>query len=294
MKIMTQRRSNRISTFGSQLTSVVSVSLVLLILGVLALTGIAGRAGSDMLKSNIGFIVKVDRSASEADVNRLKKIFNEAPYVASYVFSSPEEILASESEYLGEDIMSLVDVNPYGAEFDVKVSPDYASADSIASLSAALTDDAAISEVLTESAMIASVNATLERLTWILVAIAAVLLVISVVLIYNTVHLAIYSRRFVIYTMKLVGATGGFIRRPFILAGVFNGLISAAVASVLLICGVVYASGVDAMIASLFSPALCGVVVAMLFIAGALICTVASVFATNRYLRATYDDMFMK
>lgn len=291
---MTQRRSNRISTFGSQLTSIVSVSLVLLILGVLALTGIAGRTGSDMLKSNIGFIVKLDRSASEADANRLKKAFNEAPYVASYVYSSSDEILATESEYLGEDIMSLVDVNPYGAEFDVKVRPDYASADSITAISESLSGDTAITEVLTESTMIAAINSTLERLTWILAAIAAVLLVISVVLINNTVHLAVYSRRFVIHTMKLVGATGSFIRRPFILAGALNGLISAAVASVLLICGVVYASSVDQVIASLFNPALCGVVVGMLFIAGALICTVASVFATNRYLRATYDDMFMK
>lgn len=291
---MTQRRSNRISTFGSQLTSIVSVSLVLLILGVLALTGIAGRTGSDMLKSNIGFIVKLDRSASETDANRLKKNFNKAPYVASYVYSSADEILASESEYLGEDIMTLVDVNPYGAEFDVKVRPDFAVADSIAAISESLAEDAAIAEVLTESTMIAAINSALERLTWILAAIAAVLLVISAVLINNTVHLAVYSRRFVIYTMKLVGATGGFIRRPFILAGAFNGLISAAVASVLLICGVLYASNVDPVVASLFNPMLCGVVIGLLFIVGAFICTVASVFATNRYLRATYDDMFMK
>ncbi len=291
---MAQRRSNRISTFGSQLTSIVSVSLVLLILGVLALTGIAGRTGSDMLKSNIGFIVKLDRSASESETNRLKKLFNEASYVGSYVFSSAEEILASESQYLGEDIMSLVDVNPYGAEFDVKVKPEYARADSIMAISDMLSADEAVSEVLTESSLIASVNSTLERLTWILAAIAAVLLVISIVLIYNTVHLAVYSRRFVIHTMKLVGATGGFIRRPFIIAGAFNGLISAAIASTLLLCGAFYAVSVDDMLAAMFTPGLCLIVVGLLFVAGVLICTVASVFATNRYLRATYDDMFMK
>lgn len=291
---MTQRRSNRISTFGSQLTSIVSVSLVLLILGVLAFTGIASRVGLDILKSDIGFIVKIDRSASDSDANRLKQVFNDAPYVGSYVYSSADEILASEAEYIGEDIMSLVDVNPFGAEFDVKVRPDYANADSIAAISAALASDPLISEVLTESTLIESVNSTLERLTLILAAIAIVLLVISVVLINNTVHLSVYSRRFVIHTMKLVGATSAFIRRPFICAGAVNGLISTAIASVLLVGGSIYASGVDPMLEAVFTPVRCGVVVAFIFVAGVLICTVASVFATNRYLRATYDDMFMK
>lgn len=291
---MAQRRSNRISTFGSQLTSIVSVSLVLLILGVLALTGIAGRIGTDMLKSNIGFIVKLDRSAADPEVNRLKHLLNDAPYVGSYVYSSADEILAAEAEYIGEDIMSLVDVNPFGAEFDIKVRPEYAHADSIFAISESLATDPAVSEVLTESTMIESINSMLERLTLILVAIAAVLLVISVVLIYNTVHLAVYSRRFVIHTMKLVGATGAFIRRPFIVAGAINGLISAAIASVLLICGSLYAASVDPMLEAVLTPARCAIVVAFVFVAGVLICTTASVFATNRYLRATYDDMFMK
>jgi len=291
---MAQKRSNRISTFGSQLTSIVSVSLVLIILGVLALVGIAGQSGIDMLKSNLGFIVKIERTASDSEVNRLKKYFAGAPFVASYVFSSAEEILAAESEYLGDDIVALVDVNPYGAEFDVKVKGDYASVDSIEALSAMIVADAAVEDVLTETSMIAAVNSTLSRIAWILLAVALALLLISVILINNTVHLAIYSRRFVIYTMKLVGATGSFIRRPFVIAGAINGLIAAAVASLIIISGCAYGATVDPILASAFSPKLCLIVVAALFIAGMIICTVASLFATNRYLRANYDDMFMK
>lgn len=291
---MAQRRSNRISTFGSQLTSVVSVTLVLLILGVLAVVGIAGQSGADMLKSNLGFIAKVERNAPETELNRLKKYFAEAPFVASYVFSSADEILATESEYLGDDISALVDVNPYGAEFDVKVKPEYASVDSIEAISTAVSADSAVEEVLTESSMIAAVNSTLGRITWILLAIAAALLVISIVLINNTVHLAVYSRRFVIHTMKLVGATGAFIRRPFIVAGALNGLFSAAIASVLLVAMIAYGASVDPLLASAFSIKLCTVVIIGLFIVGVVICTIASLFATNRYLRANYDDMFMK
>lgn len=291
---MAQRRSNRISTFGSQLTSIVSVTLVLLILGVLAVVGIAGQSGADMLKSNLGFIVKVERTAPESEVNRLKKYFADAPFVASYVFSSADEILAAESVYLGDDISSLVDVNPYGAEFDVKVKSEYASVDSIEAVCVLVSADGAVEDVLTETSMIAAVNSTLGRITWILLAIAAALLVISIVLINNTVHLAVYSRRFVIHTMKLVGATGAFIRRPFIIAGALNGLISAAVASALLLVMMAYGASVDQLLASAFSLKLCTVVIIWLFIISVVICTIASFFATNRYLKANYDDMFMK
>lgn len=291
---MAKRRSNRISTFGSQLTVIVSVSLVLLILGVLAVVGIAGHSGADMLKSNVGFIVKVEREASEADVNRLKKIFNSAPYVAEYVYASADEIMATESQYIGEDIAGLLDINPFGAEFDVKVTSQYASVDSIENLSEALRRDAAVESVLTESSMIASLNDTLGRVSWMLLGVALALLVISIVLIYNTVHLAVYTRRFVIHTMKLVGATGGFIRRPFIVAGTLNGLISAALASLLLIGALAYGAQIDAFVGACFTINLCAIVVAGLFLIGLIICTIASLFATNRYLRADYDDMFMK
>lgn len=291
---MARKRANRISTFGSQLTAIVSVTLVLLILGILAVIGMAGRSGADQLKSNLGFIVKVERNAADTQVNRLKQIFNTAPYVSSYVYSSAEEIMEAESKYLGEDLASLLDVNPYGAEFDVKVSPQYASVDSIESLAMKLTEDESVESVLTESSMIAAVNSTLGRASWLLLAVAGALLVISIVLINNTVHLSVYSRRFVIHTMKLVGATGGFIRRPFIYAGALNGLISAIIASLLLVAMLAYSANVDPLLASCFSVRICVIVVAGMIVAGVLICTVASLFATNRYLKANYDEMFMK
>lgn len=289
---MVKKRSHQISTFGSQLTSIISVALVLLILGVLAMVAIAGNSGADMLRGNIGFIVKLERQAPETEANRLKQYFTSSPAVESFVYSSAEEILASESQYLGEDIAALVDVNPYGSEFDVKVTPAYANVDSIEALSALITADPAVSEVMTESAIVAAVNAAVDRMTWILLAIAAALLVISVVLIFNTVHLAVYSRRFVIHTMKLVGATGAFIRAPFLRAGAVNGLVSALIASLLLFAALLWGASLDTLLEASFTPARCLPVFAGLFVAGVLICTVSSAFATNRYLRADYDDMF--
>lgn len=291
---MAKRRANNISTFGSQLTAIVSVTLVLLVLGVLAIIALAGQSGAEMLKRNLGFVVKVERMADDADINRMKQHFNTASYVASYVFSSADEIMASESQYLGDDIASILDVNPYCAEFDVKVTDEYASIDSIEMLQKIITTYPAVESVMTESTMIATVNEAIGRATWILAAIVIALLIISIVLINNTVHLAVYSRRFVIHTMKLVGATGGFIRRPFIIAGAINGVISAVLATAILIAMLAYGSSVDPLISMCFSPEICCVVGLGLLIVGVTICTLASLFATNRYLRADYDDMFMK
>lgn len=291
---MAKSRSNHISTFGSQLTATISVALSLLILGVLALLLFAGQLGSDTLRNNLGFIIKIERQAGDSDVNRIKQLLNSSDYVSSYVFASAEEIMAAESESLGDDIASLLDVNPYGAEFDVKLKPEWARADSIDAIQSRLCDDDAIETVLTESAMIEAVNQAIDRISWVLLVVAVVLLVISVVLINNTVHLSVYSRRFVIHTMKLVGATGAFIRRPFLLAGAINGAVAALLASVLLICSLLYLKRFDSFVASCFSFKLCGAIILILFVCGVTICVLASLFATNRYLRATYDDMFQQ
>ena len=124
--------------------------------------------------------------------------------------------------------------------------------------------------------------------------VAAVFLVVSVVLIYNTVHLAIYSRRFIIYTMRLVGATGAFVRRPFIVAGVVNGLIAALIAVIAVIGVQLYAASLDALVSEALTFTRCLPVYGGIVVAGVAICATASAMATNRYLRSDYDDMFMK
>lgn len=291
---MSKKRSARISTLGSRITSVISVSLVLLILGVLAMIMAASHSLGEHVRSNMGFIVKVERGASDADVSRLKQMIGSAPYLDRYVFASAEDILAEESKYMGEDLASLVDENPYGAEFDVKVRPEWATGDSIEMLAARISADAAVDEVVTETAVIDSVNSVLRRMGWVLLAVAAALLVISFVLINNTVSLAVYSRRFVIHTMKLVGATGGFIRRPFVLAGAATGAVSAAVAIAMLAALRVYAASLDPVVDTAVGWAMMWRIFAALFVLGPLICFLASLIATNRYLRADYDDMFMK
>ena len=150
-----------------------------------------------------------------------------------------------------------------------------------------------VDEVETDTAVIDSVNSNIARLTWIMLAVAAALLVISFVLINNTVSLAVYSRRFVIHTMRLVGATGAFIRRPFLAAGALTGLTAAIIASGILAGAQAYAMHADAALAANLSWGVSAAIYGALLLTGVLICLLASVFATNRYLRSDIDDYYM-
>ena len=290
---MNEKPSAKISTLGSRLTSIISVTLVLVILGILGMTVEASRRLSDDIRRNIGFVVKLTPGVAEADINRVKQLIGSNAAVASYVFSSPESIMAEESHLMGEDLSELLDENPFGAEFDIKVKPAYALGDSIETLAAAISADAAVEETVTETAVVDSVNSVLHRLTVVLAAIAAALLIISFVLINNTVSLAVYSRRFIIHTMKLVGATGGFIRRPFVLAGIATGAIAALAAIALLAALRAYGAGIDPMVATTLPWSSMAWIFAAMAVVGVAICALASAIATNRYLRADYDEMFM-
>lgn len=289
---MSNKRKPEISTLGSQVTSVISVALVLLILGILGMGMQASSFFSDNVRSNLGMVVKLSPSASEADIARVKDTVSVTAGVASYAFSSPESILAEESRLMGEDLADLLDENPFGAEFDVKVKPAYANGDSIGMMAAALSLDFAVDEVVSQTEVADNVNNVLNRLSVVLIAIGLAMLIISFVLINNTVSLAVYSRRFVIHTMKLVGATGAFIRRPFVLAGVATGLAAAMVAIALLSLLRVYAASFDPVVDECLGWNVMGWIFAAIVLAGIAICAVAATVATNRYLRIHYDDMF--
>lgn len=291
---MNKKPSAKISTLGSQLTSIISVALVLLILGILAMTVEASRRLSDDIRRNVGFVVKLPPTAADADINRVKQLVASTEGIASYTFSSPESILAEESRLMGDDLGEMLDENPFGAELEIKVKPDYALSDSIEALTAIISADEAVEEIVTETAVVDSVNSVLHRLSIVLLAIAAALLIISFVLINNTVSLAVYSRRFIIHTMKLVGATGGFIRRPFVLAGVATGAIAAAVAVGVLASLRAYGSTLDPMVDSTLPWSSMGWIFVAMALTGVAICALASTIATNHYLRADYDEMFMK
>ncbi len=292
---MTKKHTAKISTLGSRITSIVSVSLVLIILGMLGVTLLASHGMANDIRSRVGFVVKLAPAATDVDVQRVGRAVKAAPGVATYQYLSAESILAEETRQMGEDIQGmLASENPYGSEYDVKVSPEYAGSDSIAKLASKFELDPAVEEVVTQMAVVDSVNNILGRMSWILAGVAAALMIISFVLINNTVSLAIYSRRFIIHTMKLVGATGAFIRKPFVLAGCATGAMAAGASIAVLGALRAYAATLDPMVDTLLPWSLMALIFVAIAVVGILICALAAMFATNRYLRAKYDDMFKK
>ncbi len=284
----------KISTFGSRLTSTVSVCLVLLLMGVAAMIALAARSVGDDVRRNLGFTVRMERGCDSIAVRQLSERIAADRGVESAVYLSADSILAAETAALGGDLALEAGANPYSAEIEVRVRPSHANADSIDAMAAVYEMADGVDEIVSERAVIAGVERTMNRLRLVLIIIAAILLCVSIALINNTVSLSIYSRRFTIHTMRLVGATAGFIRAPFVRAGAVNGLVAGLGASALLCLLRAYGATVDPIVAECLPWTSMAAVCAGAIVAGIAICALTSYFATNRYLAISYDEMFLK
>ncbi|MDE5744700.1 MAG: permease-like cell division protein FtsX [Paramuribaculum sp.] len=292
---MKNNKKNSLPVLGSQLTATVSVALVLLVLGVVSMLGIAAKNAATDIRSRIGFVVILSENATPEDIAALNNRWKTAPYVAAVSYASADDVLARWNKTMaaeGDSITALLGVNPFFPEFEVAVKSQYAENESLEKIVSPLRKLHGVSEINLHGDMIRSINATVNSLTVILSAVALALLLISFVLINNTVRLTVYARRFSIHTMKLVGATAAFIRRPFIVANVFQGIVAAFVAVVVLAGILFYAGSVEPQITAAVSWREVAWVFAGLFVVGVLICTISAFLSTNRYLRLGYDDMF--
>lgn len=271
-----------------------SVMLVLLLIGIACLAGLVASGVQNDIRRNLGFVVVMQRDSDNDQLNMVKRFLLANKGVDRFEYKSAESILAHESEIMGEDIAAIAGGNPFTAEFDVRLKPSFATADSLASVSDIAATLPGVQEVVSESEIIAGIDTTIRRTGLVLGALGLFMLVVSIALINNTVSLSIYGRRFVIHTMRLVGATNGFIRKPFVGAAFASGLVSGFAAGLLLLAGRYYAPLADAVFDRLLPWTEVAVVAAAMPVAGALLCTLTAYLAANRYLRSSYDEMFMK
>lgn len=279
-------------SFGKHLTSTVSVGMVLLILGIVGCAAFAAGNITRHIRENLGFNMVMKMDADMTWINDMKRRLTAADFVASYDYMSPEEILEQENAYLGSDVEELLGNNPYQPEFNVRVKAQYASVDSLDKIIAPLRNIDSVEEITVHTEMVESVNSNIGTLSLVLIALAGALLIISFVLINNTVRLTIYSARFLLHTMQLVGATNAFIRRPIIVGNILNGILAAAVAILLLCLLRVYAVSIDPDLALALPWSDLIYVFLGVVAGGIIICGTASWIATNKYLRQSYDDMF--
>lgn len=290
-----KKKHSLIPIFSSQMTAMISVALVLYILGIIALTGLVTHRLTESIRQQVGFVAVFSDKASEADINAVKKWLGAAEAIADYRYASADEVMTRWQNDMGADLdldEILLGVNPFAPEVEVNMRASHASPDSLDAVASRVGKFAGVDHVTVNLDTAREVGRSLDSIMIVMGLIAGALLVISFVLINNTIRLSIYARRFQIHTMKLVGATAGFIRRPFVGRNVVSGILAALLASMALVASAGYAGHLEPSTLSAVTTADMAIVVAGLFAAGVTICALAALFATNRYIRISYDRMF--
>ena len=266
--------------------------MVLFMLGIIAVFILAGNELSTYVKENITLSVIIKESAEELDILNARKILQKKPYVKQIRYISKEEALKELANEMGEDPVAFLGYNPLSASFEINLKSTYANNDSILFIAKQIKAMDVVKNVDYQKNLIHEVNENIKKITFSLLAIASLLLVISFILINNTMRLLIYSNRFLIHTMKLVGATRHFIRKPYILQGIIIGII-ASVFAILYILGLFYwfASDLE-MFVDFHDVKLYTTMFGTILFFGIAITGISTLFAVNKYLRHNLDDLY--
>lgn len=291
---MKEEKEFKISYFAAHATTIISVTLVLLLVGIIAMISIGARRETDRIRGSVEMSVIMADSVTDSVADGTVKSMKKYPFVANPRLITRQQALEQWKADTGEDLEAVFGVNPLSPEIEFTLPARYANPDSIKKIVGRLQAMDGVEEVATpDSAMVETMNHNIEAMSVVLGVIAFVMLIISYILISNTVKLTIYSRRFTIHTMQLVGATGGFIARPVVannvLAGVIAGFVAAGVMAVALAAAPHYA-GMD------FGEFIGWTDYAWISIGliagGALVCGIAAWLSTLRYLRKDYGELF--
>ena len=236
-----KQEKNRSGRAGLQaVTLCISTAMVLILLGLVVLTGLVGRNLSSRVKENLVVTVMLAQDMTNPEAAQLQKKLRERPYMNQMKYVSKEDALKEGVKELGSDPSEFVGENPFLSSIELTLRADYANNDSLRWIEKELKAIPKVSEIAYQKDLVEAVNKNLAKISLVLLGLAVLLLIVSFSLINNTIRLGVYARRFSIHTMKLVGASWGFIRRPFVRRSVGLGVLAAVIACVVL-GGLVYA-----------------------------------------------------
>lgn len=287
-----KNKRNTISFFNSHLISVVSISLVLFLLGLILIMGFLGNELSYYVKENITVSVILTEDLSDVKIRKIRDDLESQPYVKSTEYISKEQASLEMQRELGEDPETFLGFNPFHASIEVKLKAEYTHPDSLPVIEKRLSSEASVSDVQYRRDMMQVVNQNIRRVGVVLFILFIILIVISFVLINNMVRLLIYSKRFLIYTMRLVGATPAFIRRPFLRHNVFGGLVAGVIA-IMMLTGLLYYVKYEFMnVEEILSRDILWIVYGVVLAFGVFLSVIAAYFAVNRYLRMARGKLY--
>lgn len=287
-----EEKAHRRKIWSSNLTAVVSISLVLFMLGLLGLILLYADALSGHVKENIGFTIYMKDDAKEADILQFQKFLDASDFVRSTRYVSKEDAAEYMKETLGEDFLGFMGYNPLKRSIDVKVKSEFADADGMINIQSELLKKEFIHEIDYPVDLIRVINRNVRKAGVVIMVFCGLLSLIAVSLINNNIRLAVYSKRFLINSMKLVGATQAFIRKPFLVEGMLRGLVGAVVANVLLAAVIYMANKQVPELFGLENIEIVATLFATVLTLGLLISFLSTSFAVRKYLRLKVDELY--
>ena len=290
-----QNLSNRLvrrRLFGAWVSTVISISLVLLLVGVASILLLNARSVSDYFKENLQVSVLMKQDVTEEQALAYQSSLAGLPGVKATTFISREQGIEEMAQMLGRDFLDVFSSAPVPVSIDVNLEAAYVSPDSLEVVKAALSASPLVDEVVYQTSLVEALNANLQKIGLVLGVLILLLLFISFVLIGNMVRLNVFSRRFTIHTMQLVGATRGFIRAPFIGQSALQGLFAALVAILLLVGGLFILRKEFVQLFEIFRLDTLLATMGIVIVSGVLICVVSTWIVVGRLVRFDRDQLY--
>ena len=277
---------------NAYLSSVISISLVLLLVGIASLLLVNAKAVSDYFKENMQVSVMLKQSVDESEGLKYKEELDLQPFIRSSMFVSREQGRFEMEQLLGEGFLDVFETAPIPVSIDITLNAQYVSADSIDVVKSCILESPVVEEVVYQRTLVEALNANLSKISLVLSVFIALLLFISFVLINNTVRLNVFARRFTIHTMKLVGATKSFIRAPFLVQSLFQGVFAAVISILGLVGGLYLLRNEFEQLFDVFKMELLLVVLGIVLASGMLICFLSTWMVVNKLLSLNKDELY--
>ena len=291
---MSERNSSNRRVAGSYAMSLVRIMLVLFLLGAFAIFMMHAQKLSNHVKENIGFEIVMNSDVKEANILRLQKELDAMPAVKSTEYITKEEAIQRLSEDLGEDFLQWLgnEENPLLPSIDVRFHAAYANTDSIAAIEAMILENTDVKEVYYQKSLVDLINHNIRKIAVILMVVSLILLIIAIALIRNTIRLSIYSKRFLVRSMQLVGATESFIRRPFLKQGVSQGFFGGLLADLFLVIILYAVSKRVPDLALIQDNTVIAFILVGIVILGMLLAWFSTRSALDKFLKADLDKLY--
>ena len=285
-KIIRRRLAN------AYLSTVISISLVLLLVGVASLILVNAKGVADYFKENMRVSVLLKQEVSDKDAKEFEALLGAMPFIHGTEFISKEKGENEMKDMLGDDFLSVFETSPIPISIDLTLDAGYVSADSLSIVKKKITASPLVDEVVYQQSLVDALNANLRKFSLVIGILIALLLFISFVLINNTVRLNVFSKRFTIHTMQLVGATRSFIRAPFLAQSVFQGLLSALIAILMLVGILFFVRSEFTQLFEIFHLNLLFLVMGIVIFTGIAICLLSTYIVVNKLVSLSKDELY--